>query len=356
MSHCAVKPQIIGRDTANHGMRWNPFRPLRLSGSPIAQGCTLPHRRVPPGRASNGRATCEFRGPWREGGVGGAHTCDAAGLNPALRRLSAVAAVLAFLLLAGCDRNQPGSTSVPPAGTAAPAASAAASPKVTNYTYEVIHAWPHDPRAFTQGLVYLDGVLLESTGLYGESSLRRVDLTNGTVLQQTVVPQQYFAEGLALLNNRLFQLTWTNQKGFVYDLASFRKLKEFTYQGEGWGLATDGHSLILSDGTSRLRFLDPLSFEVQRSIDVTDQGRPVKNLNELEYIKGEIFANVWQTDQVVRIDPSSGAVVGVIDFTGLLPAAEHNAGTDVLNGIAYDAATDRLFVTGKCWPKLFEVG
>ena len=223
------------------------------------------------------------------------------------------------------------------------------------YTYEVLHVWPHERSAFTQGLVFLDGKLLESTGLNGQSTLRRVDLKTGRVAQQVTVPAEYFAEGLAVLGGRAFQLTWQNHKGFVYDLATFRLEKEFAYEGEGWGLATDGHELILSDGTDRIRFLDPATFEVKRTIRVQIQGRPVDRLNELEYIKGEIFANLWGADWIVRLDPATGEVTGVIDFTGLLAAADRSPGTDVLNGIAYDASTDRLFVTGKRWPKLFEV-
>jgi glutaminyl-peptide cyclotransferase len=169
------------------------------------------------------------------------------------------------------------------------------------------------------------------------------------------VPSQYFAEGLAALEGKLFQLTWQNQKGFVYDLKSLRLEREFTYLGEGWGLTTDGRRLIMSDGTDQIRFLDPSTLEVKGRIRVTANGQPLNRLNELEYVKGEIFANVWGTDYVVRIDPVTGRVVGMIDFTGLLAAQERDENTDVLNGIAYDAAGDRLFVTGKRWPKLFEV-
>ena len=222
------------------------------------------------------------------------------------------------------------------------------------YSYEVVRTYPHDPRAFTQGLIILDGALIESTGLQGQSSLRRVELETGKVLRQVPVPAQYFAEGLALLNGKLFQLTWQNGKGFVYDLATFNLEMEFTYAGEGWGLTTDGKLLIQSDGTDQLRFVDPLTFEVKRTLNVTEQGRPVNRLNELEYIKGEIFANIWGTDLVARIDPASGKVLGNINFTGLLSSQER-ARTDVLNGIAYDSKGDRIFVTGKLWPKLFEV-
>jgi len=228
-------------------------------------------------------------------------------------------------------------------------------PDVPMYSYQVIHAWPHDRGAFTQGLVFLDGELLESTGMNGQSSLRRVELETGRVLQQVQLPYNIFAEGLALFGKKLFQLTYLNGKCFVYDLQSFSQQREFTYSGEGWGLTTDGQSLIMSDGSDRLRFIDPDSFVTKRIIAVTAAGRPLNRLNELEYIKGEIFANIWQTDFVARIDPTSGKVVGLINFTGLLPPAERDPSTDVLNGIAYDPAGDRLFITGKRWPKLFEV-
>jgi glutamine cyclotransferase len=174
-------------------------------------------------------------------------------------------------------------------------------------------------------------------------------------LQQVAVAPEYFAEGLAALHGKLYQLSWQNQAGFVYDQETFHREQKFSYAGEGWGLTTDGQSLILSDGTDRIRYLDPVTFVVKRSINVSDYGRPVIRLNELEYVKGEIFANVWQTDFVLRINPATGVVTGWIDFGGLLSPADRDASTDVLNGIAWDAAGDRLFVTGKFWPKLFEV-
>jgi len=203
-------------------------------------------------------------------------------------------------------------------------------------------------------LVFLDGKLIESTGLIGQSTLREVNLTNGVVLRQVRVPG-YFAEGLAVLGGKAYQLTWQAHRGFVYDEATFHREREFSYTGEGWGLTTDGHWLIMSDGTSQIRFLDPATFKVERTIQVTLRGQPIDQLNELEYVQGEIFANVWKTDLVMRIDPASGVVTGEIDFTGLLPPGDYDANTDVLNGIAYDSATDRLFVTGKLWPKLFQV-
>ncbi len=280
-----------------------------------------------------------------------------------LRSLRPGLLLAALLPLAGCGPSSLGSAP-DAAATKAPAgppqtAGAKPPPAITTapaeYTYEVVNVMPHDPGAFTQGLVFLDGGLLESTGLNGESSLRKVDLKTGSVLRRVAVPAVYFAEGLAVLGDRVFQLTWQNHKGFVYDLADFHLEKEFAYEGEGWGLATDGHWLILSDGTDQIRFLDPETFEVKRTIRVYLVDHPVVRLNELEYIKGEIFANVWGANYVVRIDPVTGRVTGIVDFTGLLAPQDRNAGTDVLNGIAYDAAADRLFVTGKRWPKLFEV-
>jgi glutaminyl-peptide cyclotransferase len=228
--------------------------------------------------------------------------------------------------------------------------------RVPIYSYEIVNVFPHDAAAFTQGLVFHQGVLYESTGLNGQSSLRKVELETGLVLKKLDIPAQYFAEGLALFNGRLLQLTWQNQVGFVYDQESFQQLSTFNYTGEGWGLAHDGHSLILSDGSSQIRFLDPNSFQVQRTINVTDHGRPVIRLNELEYVNGEIFANIWFNDCVARINPQSGVVTGWIELNGLLTPQDTNGGrTDVLNGIAYDAAANRLFVTGKLWPKLFEI-
>jgi glutaminyl-peptide cyclotransferase len=223
------------------------------------------------------------------------------------------------------------------------------------YSYEIKHVYPHDPAAFTQGLIFRDGLLWESTGLNGESSLRKVELETGRVIKKIDVPQQFFAEGMTVFKGRVYQLTWQSQRAFVYDPENFQKLNEFAYEGEGWGLTHDGDNLIMSDGTNRLRFLDPETFAVRRAVSVTAAGRPVNELNELEYVNGEVYANIWRTDRVARIDPRTGRVVGWIDLTGLLPANEHSAITDVLNGIAYDAAGDRLFVTGKLWPRLFEI-
>ncbi len=269
-----------------------------------------------------------------------------------------------WLAVAGCGQRLPAS----PAPVAQTNASVASGQSAMNpapntnanaglpvYTYEIVNTWPHDRGAFTQGLVFLQGEFLESTGLNGQSTLRRVESKTGRVVQQVDVPSEFFAEGLAVLGAKAFQLTWQNGKAFVYDLDTFRKEQEFSYEGEGWGLATDGQWLLMSDGTERIRFLDPANFKVKRTISVQAQGKPVTHLNELEYVKGEIFANVWPTDYAVRIDPATGNVTGVIDFSNLLPLMDRDQNTDVLNGIAYDTATDRLFVTGKRWPKLFEV-
>lgn len=239
---------------------------------------------------------------------------------------------------------------------ATPSQEQAAVPfRVTNYSYEIIKTYPHDPAAFTQGLVYHQGDLYESTGLNGQSSLRKVELQTGRVLKKVDVPSQYFAEGLSLFNNRLYQLTWITNRGFVYDLDSFGSVGNFSYTGEGWGLTHDGHSLIMSDGTNQIRFLDPGTFQVQRTISVQDNGTAVRQLNELEYIRGEIFANIWQTDRIARIDPQNGRVTGWVNLAGLLSAEDRARGVDVLNGIAYDEAGDHLYVTGKLWPKLFEI-
>jgi len=226
------------------------------------------------------------------------------------------------------------------------------------WTYEIVNTYPHDSASYTQGLVWHDGALYESAGQYGHSSLRKVDLETGKVLKRTEVPEDYFAEGLALLKGKLYQLTWKEHKGFIYDLNTFHKTGEFTYSGEGWGLTDDGTSLILSDGSNQIRFLDPQTFKVERAINVfedNDTSRPLREINELEYVRGEIYANVWQTDEIIRIDPKNGRLLGVIDLTGILPGKRVDEVDDVLNGIAFDAQHQRLFVTGKRWPKLFEI-
>lgn len=221
--------------------------------------------------------------------------------------------------------------------------------------YRVVHTYPHDPKAFTQGLVYVDGHLYESTGINGESSLRMVDLETGRVLQEQPVDKKYFAEGLTDWGSTLVQLTWETHVGLVYDRFSFRLLRTFPYSEEGWGLTHDAKSLILSDGTPTLRFLDPATFKELRSVTVKDRGKPVSDINELEYIDGQVYANIWHTDRIARISPRNGKVLGWIDLKGLLPAGERSSPEAVLNGIAWDSARRRLFVTGKLWPKLFEV-
>jgi len=222
-------------------------------------------------------------------------------------------------------------------------------------SYEVINVYPSDAAAFTQGLIYLDGNLYESTGLYGQSSLRRVDLESGEVLQKISLSSEDFGEGLTAWEDILVQLTWREGRGYVYDPEDFSLEKQFNYDTEGWGLTHDGKQLIMSDGTSTLYFLDPQSFQVKDSVTVTYQGEEIVRLNELEYIHDEVYANIWQTDYIVRINPESGQVTGWIDLSGILPVEEYTHDTGVLNGIAYDPVTDRLFITGKRWPSIFEI-
>jgi len=228
---------------------------------------------------------------------------------------------------------------------------------IPEYSYEVVHSYPHDPQAYTQGLFYLDGILYESTGLEGQSSIRKVRLETGEVLQKRDIPEQYFGEGIINWKNRLLELTWKSEKGFIYDLATFSLQRDFEYPGQGWGLTTDGKRIIMSDGTAELRFWDPETLRETGRIAVTDDAGPVRELNELEWVKGEVYANVYTTDRIARINPATGKVTGWVDLTGILSPADRvrlEQG-DVLNGIAYDAKTDRLFVTGKRWPKLFEI-
>jgi glutamine cyclotransferase len=222
-------------------------------------------------------------------------------------------------------------------------------------TYQVVRTYPHDAQAFTQGLIYLDGHLYESTGIKGQSSLRMDDLDTGRILQFQDVPSKYFAEGLTNWGSTLIQLTWQDHTALVYDRFSFHLLRTFSYPGEGWGLTQDGAHLILSDGTAHLRFFDPATFREVRRITVKDHGVPVKELNELEYVHGQIYANIWHSDRIARISPATGKVLGWIDLAGLLPQAEHSSPEAVLNGIAWDPVHDRLFVTGKLWPRLFEI-
>ncbi len=220
--------------------------------------------------------------------------------------------------------------------------------------FKVVAVYPHDPGAFTQGLAIDEGQLYEGTGLYGESTIRRVDLATGRVEKQRALNARYFGEGIAILDGLLYQLTWKNGVGIVYDLGSFEVQRTFQYDGEGWGLTHDGKNLILSDGSATLRFIDPKTFEVVKELEARDNGAPVTRLNELEYIAGEIWSNVWYDDRIARISPSTGAVIGWIDLATLYPRDGRDSDA-VLNGIAYDSAAKRLFVTGKNWPQLYEI-
>jgi glutamine cyclotransferase len=266
---------------------------------------------------------------------------------------------------AACGKDVMRDTSTSPKPAApqpSPAANAQHTPvhndsqNVPVYAYEIINSWPHDTKAFTQGLFFHKGSLYESTGHYGSSTLRKIELSTGKVTKKVDVSSQYFAEGITVFHDKIYQLTWTTNKGFIYDLKSFKIEGEFPYEGEGWGLTSDGASLIISNGTNQIRFLDPVTFKLVRTISVLDNGTPLMELNELEYIKGEIYANIWKQERIVRIDPQTGKILGWIDLAGLLPMSERDRpDEDVLNGIAYDEKEDRLFVTGKRWPKLFEI-
>jgi glutaminyl-peptide cyclotransferase len=258
-----------------------------------------------------------------------------------VRALIATGAALALAVIGYAGRPGPGENQTQ-AGT------------LPVYGYTIVNTYPHDRDAFTQGLQYLDGVLYEGTGLNGRSSLRRVRLETGEVLQRRDVSPQYFGEGITVWRSDIFQLTWQSGVAFVYDRETFAPRRTFSYTGEGWGLTHDGSNLVMSDGTDTLRFLDPATFSERRRLRVTAAGLPLRNLNELEVVKGEIFANVWESDRVARIDPKTGHVSAWIDLSGLLTPREI-ASAEVLNGIAYDVAGDRLFVTGKLWPKLFEI-
>lgn len=256
------------------------------------------------------------------------------------RMLIALAALLVFLLV--MRLRLPGYHSIPKNLGA-------------NASITVLAKFPHDPAAFTQGLLYADGLFYESAGLYGQSTLRKVEPETGAVLLEKRLDAQYFAEGLALLEGKLYQLTWKENTGFIYDPQDFRQLGTFSYPTEGWGLTTDGSSLILSDGSATLYFLDPQTLQTTRALQVNLDGAPLDRLNELEYIRGEIYANIWYKDLIARIDPTSGEVVGVIDCGSLRDGEGAPGPNDVLNGIAYDARGDRLYLTGKNWPWIYEV-
>jgi glutamine cyclotransferase len=235
--------------------------------------------------------------------------------------------------------------SVPPSASKAP-----------TYGYSIVRSYPHDPRAFTQGLEYFDGFLYEGTGMKGRSAVRKVELETGKVVQEERLHPQYFGEGITISQGKLFQVTWQDRMGFVYDAKTLKLIRNFTYFGEGWGLTHDPTGLIMSDGTSTLRFLEPTRFQERRRLKVMDAGVPIERLNELEWVKGEIWANVWETDYIVRISPKDGRVLGWINLKGLLSGPSVKLGPEaVLNGIAYDAPKNRIFVTGKLWPRLFEI-
>ena len=254
----------------------------------------------------------------------------------------AAACAMAVGVAAACGNGDGTESNEPPMDTPAPVESV-----------EQVRSYPHDSTAFTQGLVWQGGRLYESTGRYGQSSLRLVELETGTVLQRVPLGQQYFAEGLAAVGDSLYQLTWKEGVAFIWDPATLRQIDTISYSGEGWGLTSDGRRLIVSDGSSYLTFVDPISFEVDTTLRVTDGGRPVDQLNELEWVKGEVWANVWHTQRIARIDPGTGRVKGWLDLSPLIPTLSDPEA--VLNGIAYDAEADRLLVTGKLWPRLYEI-
>jgi glutaminyl-peptide cyclotransferase len=251
----------------------------------------------------------------------------------------------AFLAIALAACSQP---------AAPPAATAQTAPTIPAYSYEVVATYPHDPAAFTQGLLIEDGQLFESTGQNGTSWVRKVDLATGAVQQQHVVDPQYFGEGMVVWDDRIITLTWKEQKGFILDRETLAPEGEWTYAGEGWGLTRDDATIYMSDGTHQIRKLDPATLQETGRIDVKMNGRPVNKLNELEWVKGEIWANVFETDRIVRIDPATGNITGVVHLGGILKPEERRQ-TDVLNGIAWDKANDKIYVTGKLWPKLFEI-
>lgn len=270
---------------------------------------------------------------------------------------SATATVPTYLPLVEKASESPTPAPRTPTPPATPSPMPTATPGATEfYTYRVVNTYPHDPEAFTQGLTYdgASGTLYEGTGLYGRSSLREVELETGEVLRSRALPAEYFGEGITSYDDKIFQLTWRSNIGFVWSKAAFEQLDDFTYPTEGWGITHDEQRFIMSDGSATLHFWDPQTLEEIGSVEVHAAGQPVGRLNELEYIRGSVYANIWVTDQIVRIDPATGQITAWIDLTGLLTPQERTE-SDVLNGIAYDAAGDRLFVTGKLWPKLFEI-
>jgi glutaminyl-peptide cyclotransferase len=246
-------------------------------------------------------------------------------------------------------------TGFTPLSLTASAESAKAVSSVPVYNFKILNIYPHDQNAFTQGLFFEEGFLYEGTGLNGQSALRKINLKTGDILKIHKLPQEFFGEGIVLYNDKIIQLTWKSHVGFVYDKNSFKLLGTFFYPTEGWGITYDGKQLIMSDGTANLYFLNPETLKVTRRIEVRDQNIPVTKLNELEYVRGEIFANIWLTNRIARIDPQSGRVTGWIDLEGLSPFKNSDNQMKALNGIAYDSNNRRLFVTGKLWPELYEI-
>jgi glutamine cyclotransferase len=263
------------------------------------------------------------------------------------------ASCIALAVLAGCPDDRGTGSSERPPPVVIP------DPRVARFT--VVRSYPHDPGAFTQGLEFEKGHLYEGTGTEGKSDLREVALETGDVIRMATLPTNVFGEGITVLGNRIYQLTWKAKKGFVYDLATFKPVSEFAYEGEGWGLTNDGTSLIMSDGTANLYFRDPSTFAVKRTVEVRDGSKPISQLNELEWVKGEVWANIWQSDSIVRINPATGAVAGWINLRGIFSGSDRGRYLqpgqviDVLNGIAYDDATGRLLVTGKWWPRIYQI-
>ena len=227
--------------------------------------------------------------------------------------------------------------------------------RVPIWGISVVETFPHDPESFTQGFVYHRGYFYESTGLHGKSALKKIELNSGKVIKRVELGKEYFGEGMTILDDKIYQLTWLNKTGFIYDLSSFQKTGRFSYRSEGWGLTTDGKSLIMSDGTAVITFLNPETFQVIRRINVRDGKMPVTYLNELEFIRDEIWANVFTTDLIARISPQTGKVLSWIDLSSLPTLLPRSRRRDVLNGIAYDPERDRIFVTGKFWPQIFEI-
>jgi glutamine cyclotransferase len=251
--------------------------------------------------------------------------------------------LLGIAFVASCSEAQTGSTNSKNSDTA------------PIFTYTVVNTYPHDRRAYTQGFVFENGFLYEGTGIRGSSALRKVELKTGNILQIRKLPAQLFGEGLTIYENKIIQLTWKSNVGFVYDKESFELLREFNYPTEGWGITHDGRRLIMSDGTSTLYFLDPENFEETERIEICDNDRPVTGLNELEYVRGEIYANILGRDSIARIAPQTGRVIAWIELKGILGKDKQGKSVGALNGIAYDAKNDRLFVTGKRWPRIFEI-